>query len=186
MLAVVGHGVEVEVEGAPGKSVVAGDRAACQAASSREVMRVIDPRGIFRQVALLGDGIEAGEQGQALVGDQRHDVALALDRPELEGQAARSAWPAGIILRAGQPRGLGQRVEVEPHQIRHEQEQPAAAGRGTVAGASENARTSATASTVGRGRPGRSSSRRRGRGANPSALSTSRTAVGLSAHAGAP
>ena len=47
-------------------------------------------------------------------------------------------------------------------------------------GARENARTSATGSTVGWGRAGRSSSKRRGRAANPSALSTSRTAVGLS------
>ena len=45
-------------------------------------------------------------------------------------------------------------------------------------GAIDRARTSATASTVGRGRWGRSSSRRRGKAAKPSALSTSRTAVG--------
>ena len=35
-----------------------------------------DARGIFGQVALLGNDVEAGEQREPLVGDQRHDVAL--------------------------------------------------------------------------------------------------------------
>jgi hypothetical protein len=45
-----------------------------------------------------------------------------------------------------------------------------------------NTLTLATGSTVGRGCWGRSSSSRRGSGANPSALRTSRTPVGLSGH----
>ena len=45
-----------------------------------------DARGIFRQEALLGHGIEPAEQREPLVGDERHDVALAFDRPQLERQ----------------------------------------------------------------------------------------------------
>src|SRR5205814_9054777 len=52
--------------------------------------------------------------------------------------------------------------------------------RSSDLGARENSLTLAIGSTVGRGCRGRSSSSLRGSGANPSALRTSRTPVGLS------
>lgn len=45
-----------------------------------------DPGGIFGQKALLGHGVEAAEQCQALVGDQRHNVAFSLNGPKFESE----------------------------------------------------------------------------------------------------
>ena len=55
-------------------------------------------------------------------------MALAFDRPELQGQRGPRGMPGGDHLRARQPRVLDRAVELEPDQIRHEQEE-AAAGR---------------------------------------------------------
>ena len=84
-----------------------------------------DARGIFRQEALLGHGIEPAEQREPLVGDERHDVALAFDRPQLERQRGPQRMRGRDHARAGQLGSLRQCVAVEPHQIGDEQEQPA-------------------------------------------------------------
>ena len=96
----------------------------------------------------------------------------------LSASIERSACSAGIILEPGRPARLASDSRLsatKPGTNKNSPPQTVSKRRGT----SDNWRTSATASTVGRGRSGRSSSRRRGNGANPSALSTSRTAVGL-------
>ncbi len=88
-----------------------------------------DARGIFRQEALLRHGIEAAEQGEPLVGDERHDVALAFDRPQLERQRGAQRVCGWDHVRARQ---LGAACEgvvaVEAHQIGNEQEQPSPPG----------------------------------------------------------
>ena len=180
VLAVVRDGVEVEVERAAGEERRPSARAGARPPRAWWSC-VIDPRGILGEVALLGDGIEPGEQRQALVGHQRHDVALALDGPELEGQGRRAGRgrPGSSWSRAGARPGPARRGQADQLRARTGTSPPQRVWNRR--GASENARTSATGSTVGRGRAGRSSSRRRGSGAKPSALSTSRTAVGLRA-----
>jgi hypothetical protein len=127
MLAVVGDGVEIEIEGAAGKQ---GGARGGLLPGGQELggHRVIDPRGVLREVAPLGDGVESGEERQALIGHEGHDVTLVLDRPELEGQRRPQRVGGRNHPRAGQPRGLGQVGEVEPNELRDEQEQAAAAG----------------------------------------------------------
>ena len=83
VFSVVGHRVEVEIEGVRGKELVFRDRAM----PGREQARgagVIQARGILAQVALFGDRVEPAKERQPRIGDQRHDMTLALDRPELE------------------------------------------------------------------------------------------------------
>src|SRR2546422_10916973 len=93
----------------------------------------------------------------------------------LRARQARKAWAGGIILEpgrraasarasTGRPANSGKNRNRPPHSVKKRR------------GVSDKARTSATAWTVGRGRWGRSSSKRRGSAAKPSALRTSRTA----------
>ena len=96
----------------------------------------------------------------------------------LRARLARKAWSGGIIWEPGRRAAsarvwMGRRANSgrnrkrPPHLVRKRR------------GAREKARTSVTAWTVGPGRGGRSASSRRGSAAKPSALRTSRTAVGL-------
>ena len=80
VVAEVGDGMEVEVEGLALHEGLSGHLVVPQPEQARDLLRG-DARGILRQEALLGHGIEPAEQRQPLVGRQRHDVALAFDRP---------------------------------------------------------------------------------------------------------
>jgi len=74
---------------------------------------------------ILGHGVEPAEQREPLVGDQRHDVALAFDRPQLERQRSPQRMVGRDHARAGKFGGLRQCVALKPHQIGDEQEQSA-------------------------------------------------------------
>ena len=65
MLAEVGHGVEVEIEGLAGEEGFAGELRVPGGEQARDLLRG-DARGVLRQEALLRHGVEAAEQGQAL------------------------------------------------------------------------------------------------------------------------
>ena len=80
VLAEVGHGVEVEVEGLAGQEGLSGHLVVPKSEQAGDLLRG-DARGIFRQEALLGHGVEPAEQREPFVGHERHDVALAFDRP---------------------------------------------------------------------------------------------------------
>src|SRR6516225_3325062 len=159
VFSVIGDGMEIEVERVPRKKLVARQPLPPRQQSGH--LGGTEAGGVFRQIALLGHDIEAGEQSQALPTNQGHHLALPLHAPELqrqEGAARVSKW---------RRRRSGMNRNSPPHWVL------------IVRGVSEKARTSATASTVGRGRGGRSSSPRRGRRAKPSWRRTSWTAVGL-------
>ena len=98
-----------------------------------------DARRVLAEIALLRDAVQRTEQPQPLVGDERHHVALAFDGPELEREAGAQRVGAGNHLRAGQPGGVGHRLQPQAHQVGQEQEQSPAAGdespRGEVEGA---------------------------------------------------
>jgi hypothetical protein len=79
MLAEIGHGMEVEIERLSSEELFSGELCVPEGEQARDLLRG-DPRRVFRQEALLGHGVEAAEQRQALIGDERHDVALAFDR----------------------------------------------------------------------------------------------------------
>jgi len=80
MLAEVGHGVEVEVERIAGQEGLFSHLVVPQSEEAGDLLRR-DARGIFRQKALLGHGVEPTEQREPFVGYERHDVALAFDGP---------------------------------------------------------------------------------------------------------
>ncbi len=80
VLAEVGHGVEVEVEGLAGQERLSGQLTVPLPEQVGDLLRG-DTRGIFRQEALLGHGVEPTEQRETFISHERHDVALAFDRP---------------------------------------------------------------------------------------------------------
>src|SRR5712664_3136339 len=123
MLAEIGHRVEVEIERLAGEQVFSGELRVPHGEQPRHLLRG-DARGVFRQEALLGHSVEPAEQCQPLVGDQRHHVALAFNRPELEGQRGAERMRGRDHARAGQLGALRQSIAVEAHQIGDEQEQP--------------------------------------------------------------
>src|SRR6516165_8038769 len=85
MVAEVRHGVKVEIEGLTREDRLSSEQSMPAGEQMLDFPRG-DPGGIFGQKALFGHGVETAEQRQPLVSDQRHDVALALDRPQLESQ----------------------------------------------------------------------------------------------------
>src|SRR5262249_58201569 len=64
-----------------------------------------------------------------IVGDECHDVALALDRPELERERCEQSLQGRDPLRARQLGALDQRPGIEANEIGNEQEQAPNAGR---------------------------------------------------------
>jgi len=120
VLAVVGHGVEVEIERRPGEELL---RCRLAVPGREELGRlgVVDAGGVLCEVALLRDHVEPAEEPQAFVGDQGHDVALALDRPELERERGPQGMPGGNHPRARQARRLGQGLDLEADQIGDEE-----------------------------------------------------------------
>src|SRR5207237_4800265 len=89
----------------------------------------VDARGVLRQVALLWRDIEAREQRESFVGHEGHDVALALDGPELEREARAKRMSSRNHLGTGQSRRGRELLNGEPHQLGQEQEEPATARR---------------------------------------------------------
>src|SRR6266581_9339045 len=85
MVAEIGYGMEIKIERQAGQDVLSGDLCVPSRKQTRDMFGG-DARGIFRQEALLRHSVEATEQGEALIGNERHNVALAFDRPQLEGQ----------------------------------------------------------------------------------------------------
>src|SRR5450756_1756001 len=96
----------------------------------------------------------------------------------LSARQARKAWAAGIIREPGKRAVSAQVATAKRARSGRKRNRPPQQVK-KWRGARENCRASATASRVGRGVWGRSSSRRRGNGAKPSARRTSLTAVEL-------
>jgi hypothetical protein len=82
-------------------------------------------RGILRQEALLRDDIEAREQAEAIVGNERHDVALALDRPELKGEGGQQGLQSRDHTGARQLGAFGQCLRIETNEVGDGHEQAA-------------------------------------------------------------
>src|SRR5215470_9770820 len=71
MLAAIGHGVEVEIDGLTLEDRLTGEQ-------PRDLLRG-DARGVFREEAPFRHGVETTKEPKSLVGNQGHDVALALN-----------------------------------------------------------------------------------------------------------
>jgi hypothetical protein len=87
-----------------------------------------DARGQLGEEALLGHGIEAAEQSEALIGDECHDMAVALDRPELEGERGPQGMLGRDHARARQGGMAGERGGVEADEIGDKQEEAPESG----------------------------------------------------------
>ena len=80
IVAVVRHRMEVQVERARIEQHLFRDRPVPGPQQPHAAL-ALHPRGVLAQVALLGHDVQAAEQRQARIGDEGHDVALALDGP---------------------------------------------------------------------------------------------------------
>ena len=111
----------------------------------------IDAATVFGEEGSLGDDVEAGEEGQALVEDGAHDMAVACTAEELQRQAAIARrTPAGIIFEPGKP----QRARIvsrsaETRYGRNRNRPPNLVRK--CRGDRSSWRTSAASATVGRG-----------------------------------
>src|SRR5258706_9775529 len=127
MFSKVGERVEIESEGGTRKDFFL-SYLGVPGGQKFVGLGAVDAVGVLREVAFLGDGVEATEQCQSLVGGKCHDVALAFQRPEFECQASAQGMRSWDHLRAGQARGLSQLLNTKPKEIRQEEEQTAPAG----------------------------------------------------------
>ncbi len=135
VVAVKGDGVEIEVEGASAAEVGA------QAAGGMVpgvhqcgAQARVDAAGVFGEGGALGDGIEAGEQGEPLVEGFGHDPRGPADAPQLEGEQ-RAEGAAGRDHRAARQAVLTEHV-VEPGsgEVAGKQEQAAEVGTQAAGG----------------------------------------------------
>ncbi len=133
--AVEGDGVEIEIEGASAAEVRA------QAAGGvvpgvhqGGAAARVDAAGVFGEGGALGDGIEAGEEGEPLVKGFGHDPRGPADAPQLEGeQGAEGA--AGRDHRAARQAVLAEHVvEPDPGEVAGKQEQAAELGAQAAGG----------------------------------------------------
>ena len=100
VVAVIGDGVEVEVEGlATGQAESVGG--ADPAAGEPGQLAGVDAAAVLAEGGALRGDVEAGEEGEALVEDMGHDVGMAGDAPELEGKQ-RAVGEQGVEIEAGE------------------------------------------------------------------------------------
>lgn len=119
--------MKIEVEGRALEELLASDLGVPCGEEFRG-LAVVDPVGVFGEVAFFGDDIEAAKQRQPLVGDEGHDVAFALQRPELERQAGAQSVGCRDHLRSGKASSLSEFVELKAEEVWHKEEEAAAAG----------------------------------------------------------
>ena len=99
-LGVGGHGVEIEIDGIAARQP--GPPHLVEPGSHEpDHGPVIDAGTVAGQVGAFGHDVEAGEQGDALVANQVHDVALAFVPTSLRASRLRTACSAGIICEPG-------------------------------------------------------------------------------------
>ncbi len=136
-VAVVGDGVEVEIERAAAlDSEVAGGGEPVGSPAGYEAG--VNAAGVLGKRGALGNGVEAGEQGEALVKGVGHEAGGATDAPELEGEQGAAGAGGGDGGGTGQATAADVGVEVELGEEGQEQEQAAEVGaegaRGEVEG----------------------------------------------------
>ena len=171
--------MEIEVERCPPLQAQAADRIEPAAHQLRVAGRV-DAATVFGEERSLGDHVQPGEEGQPLVEDRAHDVAVACVAEELQGQQRPHGTAGRDHLRSGEAAACQDRVQVGGDQVGQEEEQAAELGVERAAGPSRVDGRRRHRPRQDAGRSGRSSSPRRGSLAKPSSLKIAATAAGLS------
>jgi len=86
-VAMVGDGVEIEVEGAVAAEIdVQMREGLAPAVHEGSADAGVHTAGVFRQGCASGHRVETGEERQSLIEDIGHDMRRAADSPELEGE----------------------------------------------------------------------------------------------------
>ena len=127
-VAVEGDGVEVEVEGGAAGEGGEGLGGVEPAGGEGGDAAGVDAGGVLGEGGALGDGIEAGEEGEALVESVGHDAEGAADAPELEGEQGEGGAVGGDAVGAGEAGLLDERGEVELDEGGQEEEEAAEGG----------------------------------------------------------
>ena len=129
VVAVVGNGVEVEVEGQPLAEVdVEIAHGGMPAIHQLRADAGIGAGGVFAQARPLGDHVQAGEQRQALVEGLGHHLRRPADAPELEGKQGAEGMAGRDYAAAGHVGLRKHAVQVAASQVRGEQKQATEAG----------------------------------------------------------
>ena len=141
LVAMVGNGVEVEIEGGAGAETVVADGAVPRAHQPGE-QAGIDPGAVFGERRALGHGVEAGKQRQAGIEHLGHGLRGPADAPELESQQGTPGTVRGDHGAARHGALRKQAIEIEGGEHRGEDKEPAEAG-------AERARLKAEGAAVG-------------------------------------
>ncbi len=145
---VEGNGVEVEVEGlAEAERGLEGADGVVEGIHQGGAVARISAAGVFGQGGALGDGVEAGEEGEALIEGLGHDAGGAADTPQLEGEQGADGAAGREHGAGGQVVAREQGVEAEAGQVGSEQEEAPEVG-------AEAAGSEVEEATVGDGRGG--------------------------------
>ena len=127
IFAMEGDRVEVQVEGmTTGQTEPA--HGVEPAAHQLRVADRGDPATVFGQERSLGDDVQSGEEGQPLVQDPAHDMAVACRPEQLQGQERSQSAAGWNHLRSGESRGLEDAIEGNRGQHGQEEEQAAELG----------------------------------------------------------
>jgi hypothetical protein len=127
-LSVEGDGVEIQVEGLAAGQAEPADGVE-PAAHQLGIARRIDPAAILGEERSLGDDVQSGEEGQPLIQDGAHDMAVACRPEELQRQERAQGAAGRDHLRSGEPRGPEDAVQGDGGEGRQEEEQAAELGR---------------------------------------------------------
>ena len=129
VVAVIGNGMEVEIEGPSAAEldaeVVDG---LVPAVHQPGKAAGVDAAGVFGQRCAFGHGIEAGEQREPRIEGLGHDVGGPSHAPQLEREQRAEGASGGDHRAARHVACLEHGVEIEPREIVGEQEQAAEAG----------------------------------------------------------
>ncbi len=127
VVAVVGDGVEVEVEaGAAGEAGL--ERGVGPGAHQVRHGAGVDAAAVLGEGGALGEGVEAGEEGEAVIEDLGHGAGGAADAPQLEGEQGTEGAGSGEHRGARQGVLCEQGVEADCLEPGQEQEEAAEGG----------------------------------------------------------
>ena len=127
IFAMEGDRVEVQVEGmTTGQTEPA--HGVEPAAHQLRVADRVDPATVFGQERSLGDDVQSGEEGQSLVQNPAHDMAVACRPEQLQGQERSQSAAGWDHLRSGESRSLEDAIEGDRGQNGQEEEQAAELG----------------------------------------------------------
>ena len=124
IFAMEGDRVEIQVEGTTARQTESAYGVE-PAAHQLQVANRVDPATVLGQERSLGDDVQAREEGQSLVQNPAHDMAVTCCSEQLQGQERPHGAAGRDHLRSGQTRSLEDAIQGDRGQYRQEKEQAA-------------------------------------------------------------